>query len=73
VALDLTARPVFRSPTAPIRVPARSAIAGADVELARHTLAELHEETAFEATGGRVLERLRRLVVGDPEELNFRS
>lgn len=73
MALDLTARPLRRSPTAPLRIPARSAIAGADVELARHTLAELAEETALEATGGRVLDRLRRLVVGDAEELNSRS
>lgn len=56
-----------------IRLPARSAVAGANVELARNTLAELVDHRqSFEITGERVLARLRRLVVRD-DEVSLRS
>ena len=46
------------------RLTARSSIAVADVELARHTLVELAESRPIEEAGERVLARLRRFVVG---------
>lgn len=66
MAIDLTAH---AAPSAP-RLSARSSVAAADVELARHTLVELREPMAIEEAGERVLARLRRLVVrisADPD------
>jgi hypothetical protein len=55
------------------RLSARSAIATADIELARHTLAELHETPSLEDAGERVLARLRRFVVRVPQETDTSS
>jgi hypothetical protein len=65
----------IEAPSAPTasRLTARSSIAVADVELARHTLATLHEPQPLEDAGGRVFARLRRFVVRDAEELSSRS
>lgn len=69
MALDLSARP---TPVVP-RLPARSAVAGANVQRARHTLAELTESSALEVTGSRVIDTLRRFIVRDSESLHSRS
>lgn len=55
------------------RLTARSSVAIADVELARHTLVELADPKPIEEAGERVLARLRRFVVGDPEAITSRS
>lgn len=69
MAIDLTAH---RAPAAP-RLTARSSIADANVELARHTLVELREPLAIEEAGERVLARLRRFVVKLSAEPDSRS
>ena len=57
-----------RSATKLFRLPARSAVAGANVKLARTTLADLEEDAlAAAAVPGRVLTRLRRLVAGETD------
>lgn len=55
------------------RLAPRSSIATANVELARHTLADLAEPHPIEDAGERVMARLRRFVVRTPEDLNSRS
>lgn len=67
MTLDVQARPA----PALIRLPARSSIAAADVELARHTVAELPQGPAAEGRG--VLERLRNLVIREAEAFHSRS
>jgi len=63
MAIEMAARP---APSVS-RLPARSAIAGADVALARRTLAQLADQPGPIAdAGGRMLGRLRRLM-GGPE------
>jgi len=62
-----------RAPT-PSRLSARSSIAIADIELARHTLVDLQDAPiGFEDAGARVLSRIRRLVVGNMDTLDSRS
>ena len=69
MAIEIEARP---TPFAR-RLPARSAVAVADVALARRTLVELTTESrGFEDAGARMLGRLRRLV-GEPEGVRPRS
>ncbi len=68
-----TARAVFPATPRVGRLAARSSIATANVELARHTLADLTEIHPMEDAGERVMARLRRFVVGNPDELNSRS
>lgn len=70
MTVDVQARPAsYANP-----LPARSGLAGADVQRARNTLVELTRESrGLEDAGGRVLARLRRFVVGDAEELHSRS
>lgn len=68
-----TARAVLPASPSIGRLAARSSVATANVELARHTLATLAEPHPIEDAGERVMARLRRFVVGGPEELNSRS
>lgn len=68
-----TARPAPASSPTAARLTPRSSVAIADVELARHTLAELAEPNPVEEAGERMLARLRRFVVRDVEALNSRS
>ncbi len=69
MAIEIEARP---APSVN-RLPARSAIAAADVALARRTLVELADQPRFiEKAGGRMLIRLRRLM-GDPAGFHSRS
>jgi hypothetical protein len=68
-----TARAAPSSSPSAGRLTPRSSIAVADVERARHTLAELAEPNPVEEAGERMLARLRRFVVRDVEDLNSRS
>ncbi len=69
MAIEIQARP---TPFA-TRLPARSAIAVADVALARRTLVELTAQPrGFEDAGSRMVERLRRLM-GEREGTRSRS
>jgi hypothetical protein len=63
------------APSAPSasRLSARSAVAVADVELARNTLSNLLERPPIEVAGERVIARLRRIVVRDSDGLHSRS
>lgn len=64
MTLDVMERPA----PALIRLPSRSAIATANVELARRTLAELTEPTrGLDDAGARVMATLRRLVARDED------
>lgn len=68
-----TARAVLPSTPRIGRLAPRSSVATANVELARHTLADLAEIHPMEDAGERVMARLRRFVVGNPDDLNSRS
>ncbi|HVL53842.1 MAG TPA: hypothetical protein VM344_06230 [Vitreimonas sp.] len=71
MTLDLKGRPT--TPTTAGRLTARSSIAGADIELARNTHAELVEPNGLDDAGEWVISRLRRFVVGDADTFQSRS